>query len=211
VTNDNGTPGLVPHGEQLGFHLLARVNVERAERLVHQHLAAAEDPVLGHRDALAHAAAQLRRIVRLEAGEAHARQPVVCESAGGTSGRPAEHWAQSDVVAHVLPRKQRILLKHVRGMRVEPGKFLPADADASRRSRQQPRGQIQQRRLATTAWTHDRHEGTSRDGQRNIFQGPIRLAVRRLKIAAHPVEFERDHRRRSAQPGSMDVADYMCS
>ena len=60
---------LGPDLQQLGLHELARLGVERGERLVHQ-----QHQRIGRQrprqvDALLHAAGQLRRIVALEAGE----------------------------------------------------------------------------------------------------------------------------------------------
>ena len=65
-----------PQLEQLVFHQLARLDVERGERLVHQQDLRVEDQHLRERDALAHAAGELVRIAVLEAGEADAREPV---------------------------------------------------------------------------------------------------------------------------------------
>src|SRR5207302_7066559 len=50
----------LPQREKLGLHVLTRMNVQGAERLVHEQDVAIDDPVLRHRDALAHATAQLR-------------------------------------------------------------------------------------------------------------------------------------------------------
>src|SRR6516162_1774873 len=59
----------LPQAEQFSFHPLSRVDVERAERFVHQQGTAIDDPVLRHHHMLAHASAQLRRIVGTERGQ----------------------------------------------------------------------------------------------------------------------------------------------
>ena len=65
-----------PQLEQLVLHQLARLDVERGERLVHQQDLRIEDQHLRQRHALAHAARELVRIAVLEAREADARQPL---------------------------------------------------------------------------------------------------------------------------------------
>ena len=65
-----------PQLEQLVLHQLARLDVERRERLVHQQDLRVEDQHLRERDALPHSARQLVRVAVLEAREADARQPV---------------------------------------------------------------------------------------------------------------------------------------
>ena len=131
----------LPQREQLAFHALPRVHVERAERLVHQHDPAIDDPVLRHRGALAHAAAQLRGIVLGEGGQAHARQPAVSARERLGPCDAGEQESERHVVAHGFPRQQRVLLKHVGGRAVETLEVAIADADAARglRRRVRPR------------------------------------------------------------------------
>ena len=56
---------------ELDLHLLAQLEVERAERLVEQQHLRAVDDRARERDALALAAGQLRRAAAAEAGQAH--------------------------------------------------------------------------------------------------------------------------------------------
>src|SRR6266478_3004647 len=73
---EDGLPGFLPELEQLVLHDLARLHVERGERLVHQQDARIDDPALRHRDALAHAAGELMGETVLEAGETDAIDPA---------------------------------------------------------------------------------------------------------------------------------------
>ena len=64
-----------PQVQHLVFHQLARLDVERAEGLVHQDDVGVERQRLRQRRALAHAARELVRIAVAEAAEADALQP----------------------------------------------------------------------------------------------------------------------------------------
>ena len=66
-----------PELQQLVFHQLPRLDVERRERLVHEQDLRIEDQHLRERGALAHAARELVRVAVAEAREAHAREPVL--------------------------------------------------------------------------------------------------------------------------------------
>jgi hypothetical protein len=66
-----------PQAEHLVLHQLARLDVERRERLVHQDDVGVERQRLREARALAHAARQLVRIAVAEAAEADALEPFV--------------------------------------------------------------------------------------------------------------------------------------
>src|SRR6478672_3837843 len=68
---------LGPEREQLVFHQLARLDVERRERLVHQQDVGIEDERLRQADALSHAARELVRVAVAERAEADPLQPLV--------------------------------------------------------------------------------------------------------------------------------------
>ena len=97
---------------ELDLHLLAELEVERAERLVEEQDPRPVDQRPGERDALALAARQLARLARLVA------------LAGGPSGAPrstrraalgfgdlADHQAVGDVVADRHVREQGVVLE----------------------------------------------------------------------------------------------------
>src|SRR3546814_8635266 len=58
------------------FHQLARLDVQRRERLVHEDDVGVADERLRQHGALAHAARHLVRIAFFEAAQAHAAQPL---------------------------------------------------------------------------------------------------------------------------------------
>ena len=72
----HGLAALLPDAQQLGLHDLARLRVERGERLVHQQHVGIDRERAGEIDALAHAAGKLARIIVLEAAEADELEQV---------------------------------------------------------------------------------------------------------------------------------------
>ena len=107
------------------------MNIERAERLVHQQDLAIDDPVLGHGDPLPHSAAQLRRKMAREFRQTDARQPLVGAPIRVRPPDAAERQAERDVFTDVLPREERILLKHVGGAPVQTCQRLTRNANGS--------------------------------------------------------------------------------
>src|SRR6267378_2202204 len=104
---------LRPELEQLVLHEVARLHVERAERLVHQQHARPVDQRGGERDALAHAARELVRVVALEAGQPDAPQPLEGPRARLAGGSAPDRQRQRDVLQRRLPRQQRVALEEI--------------------------------------------------------------------------------------------------
>ena len=86
VTWTNVIPHVVLDPLQLELHLLAQLQVERAERLVEQQHARPVDERAGERDALLLAARQLARLAVAEALEADEREHLV--DAAAAARRP---------------------------------------------------------------------------------------------------------------------------
>ena len=111
---------LGPEREHLVFHQLARLHVERGERLVHQDDVGVEDQRLREADALSHAARELVRIAVAERAEADPLQPFVrrCRSASAAprNSSPAATFSQRGP-----PRHQALGLEHVAGAPVDAG------------------------------------------------------------------------------------------
>ena len=108
----HGLARLAPDLQQLGLHVLARLRVERGERLVHQqhHRIRRQRP--GQVDALLHAAGQLRRIVPLEAGEADQLDEMLGPLAHRRAVEPLLHLhAVADVAGDGAPRQQARVLE----------------------------------------------------------------------------------------------------
>ncbi len=98
---------------QLDLHLLAELQVERAQRLVQQQHARPVDQGAGERHALALAAGELRRLAAAEAGERH-HGPASPRRAARRSGlrHLADHQPVADVLQHRHVREQRVVLEH---------------------------------------------------------------------------------------------------
>ena len=127
---------------QLGLHLLAELEVERAERLVEQEHLRAVDDRAGERDPLALAAGELRRLAAAEPAEPHE-----LERLGGALRRARRSDAfdpqpVGDVLADGHVREERVVLEdgvhvprvrrlrgHVRAFKQDPalvGRSKPA-------------------------------------------------------------------------------------
>ena len=117
-----------PQLEHLVLHQLARLDVERRERLVHQDDVGVEHQRLRQADALAHAARELVRVAVAEAAEADALaaspRPARAASAAPRNSSPAVTLSQRGA-----PRHQALGLEHVAG----------APVDARRAARRTPR------------------------------------------------------------------------
>ena len=93
--NRHRLAGLGPDLQQLGLHELARLRVQRRERLIHQQHGRVRRQRPGQIHALLHAAGKLRRIVPFEAAQAHQLDEVfgalapwwLCRSASAVPSR----------------------------------------------------------------------------------------------------------------------------
>ena len=74
---------------ELDLHLLAQLQVERAERLVEQQHARAVDDRARERDALALAAGELDGLALADAGQAHHLERLAARVRGARRGRRA--------------------------------------------------------------------------------------------------------------------------
>ena len=109
---DEGDADLALDALELDLHLLAQLEVERAERLVEQQHLRAVDDRPRQRDALALAAGELRRLARAEVAEAHHRERLLGAARGARSrGDLLDAQAVLDVLAHGHVREQRVVLE----------------------------------------------------------------------------------------------------
>ncbi len=109
---DEGDADLALDRLELDLHLLAQLEVERAERLVEQQHARPVDQRPGERHALALAARELRRPALPEAAERHHRQHLLGPAPALFLRHAADHQSIGDVVRHVHVGKQGIVLEH---------------------------------------------------------------------------------------------------
>ena len=187
---EDGLALRLPQVEQLVLHQLARLDVERRERLVHQHEVGVEDERLRERDALLHAARQLVRIAVLEAGEPDTRKPFARLRVRDIARDTAELEPCSHVAQRIAPRHQRVGLEHVARASIDgPATGVEPRAervDIAGRRREQSGSDVQQRRLAATGRADDRHELAGRDVQRHVVEHRVTrctVGVRRERAA----------------------------
>src|SRR5712691_8717171 len=105
--HDRGRGGC-PQAEQLVLHQRAGLNVESAERLVHEEDAWAVDKALRQCDALAHSARQLVRVAVLKAGQADPRDPVPGSKSGVPVRSPVVPRAGGHILEDRLPGEDRV-------------------------------------------------------------------------------------------------------
>ncbi len=100
------------HLLELPLHLLAQLGVERAQRFVEQQHAGTVDQRTRQGNALALAAAELRRLARFEAAEAHGLQDFRDSRGALTAGHAADAEAVPDVLPDRHVRKECVVLEH---------------------------------------------------------------------------------------------------
>src|SRR6478735_4638728 len=148
---DDGFSRSLPEAHQLFLHLLARLRVERAERLVHQQHLRIEGEDASERGALLHPARELRRIVIAELGEADHGELPRYHLVYLFFSETLRLEAPGDVAGHALPRKERELLEHHAAVGPRAAHFLAVDADAAGLGGDEAADDVQERALAAAA------------------------------------------------------------
>ena len=121
---------------QLALHLLAQLQVQRAQRLVQQQHPRPVDQRPGQRHALALAAGELRRLACAVAGQGHQRQGLLGARQALGPGDALDLQAVGDVVQHAHVGEQRVVLEHrvdVALVGRQAGGLRPVDADGAGR------------------------------------------------------------------------------
>src|SRR5262245_31905324 len=132
-----------PEVEQEVAHDLARLRIERTERLVHKKDFRIPDEHLRESDTLALAARQHVRIAIGESAEAHAREPILRAGACFLASRADNFETDRHILDRGLPWKQRIGLKQVTGLAVDRGQRRAKNVHAPTRRSQQASSDIQ--------------------------------------------------------------------
>src|SRR5438477_1239918 len=117
-----------PQLQKLVFHQRPRLDVERAERLVHEENAWLVDERLRERGPLAHAAGELVRVVPLESRQADTLDPVASAFVGVRTVDATEPRAGGYVVEHALPWEDCVDLKNVSNVAANAPHDLVTDA-----------------------------------------------------------------------------------
>ena len=109
---DEGDADLALDALELDLHLLAQLEVQRAQRLVEQQHLRAVDDRPRQRDALALAAGELRRLARaVVAAGAPSRAPRSARARRSARGDLLDAQPVLDVLAHGHVREQRVVLE----------------------------------------------------------------------------------------------------
>src|ERR671931_1486816 len=107
-----------PKLEELVLHQLARLDIERRKRLVHEDDWRVEDQRLRERDALSHAAGELMRVTLAEARKPYASQPFGRLSPRLIGTRAAKLKPRGDVLERRAPGHQRFGLEEIAGLAI---------------------------------------------------------------------------------------------
>ena len=159
----DGGAGLRPDFQEILLQLLARLRVERAERLVHE-----DEDRLAHQrardtDALLHAAGELVRIVVREIAEPDELDEMPRDLVPLLDRDAVELQRELDVADHRAPRQQAEVLEHHAGVLARLRHRRSFDGDATFVRRDQSGGEPQQRGLAAAARAEQRNELTPAD------------------------------------------------
>ncbi|ENN84083.1 hypothetical protein RHSP_79036 [Rhizobium freirei PRF 81] len=184
-----------PELQKLFMHNRAGLHVKRRERLVHQQDFRLVDEGLSQRNALAHAARELMRIVMQELGEPDAGEPVLGSLFRHGLRLAAEKRAGHDVFDNVLPREERVRLEHEADARVDAADRTAHQPDFAGAGLRKTGDEIERRRLAAACRSDNGDEFTALDGHVEIAKCRQRLAGRRYETAA---DIDKLYRRRAA-------------
>ena len=184
----------MPDLQQLVLELLAGERVERAERFVHQQDVGVVGEHARDGDALLHAAGKLARIARCGLLQADELQIL----RGGRLDLAARELAlprpERDVVAHVHPGKQRVILKHHAAIAARPRNRAAAHRDGAVGRLLEAGDDAQQRRLPA-ARRADQANELSRCDRKVDAPERLDLAVAHAKALGHAGHRQRRRRR----------------
>ncbi len=161
-----GDPDLALDRLELDLHLLAELQVERAERLVQQEHPRLVHDRAGERDALPLAAGELRRLAGAVAPEAHHAEGFFGARAALPFVDLLHHEPVLDVLLHRHVREERVVLEdrvHRAVVRRQPGHVLAGELDRALVGRLEAGDHPQRRGLARSRRPEHREELARRD------------------------------------------------
>src|SRR5690606_25158815 len=169
---------------QLALHLLAQLEIQRAERLVEQQYPWAIDQGAGQRHALPLPAGQLHRLARAVAAEGDLIQRLFSALVSLGARDALDLEAIGNIVQHAHVRKQRVVLEYrvdVALIGRQAGGFLPLDANGAGAGLFETGDQAQAGGLAGTGGTQQGEELTILNGYRHLIHR-LDLAVQARDI-----------------------------
>ena len=194
MTKIDGLARRAPDALDLALEDLARLRVQRSERLVHQQHRGIAGERAGDGAALAHPAGELVRIAVVEAPQVNEAQELLASRGPRPELEPLELQRELDVAPEREPREERGVLE-------DDGAIGPGTRDgrvalehAPGRRPREARHEVQDRRLAAARRPEQAHELPRRDAQGRAAQD-LELALRG-RDAQRDV-LERDRRARA--------------
>src|SRR5882762_2712993 len=198
---------------ELDFHVLAKLQIERAQRLVQQQQCRLQNQAARDGHALTLAARQLVDAFVRGVAQSHPFQHRIAAFQPFCPAHAAPSQSERNVLAHRHHREQRQLLKHHvhrAPIRRHAAHAPAADGDVAVIGRDEPRDHAQQRRLTAARRTQNGKEAAAldREGQRihghmirETLDDGVRHQIGRAQLAA----FTRSSTRpsNSSRPGGM--------
>ena len=175
---EKGRAGLALHPAQLPLHQAAQREIERTERLIEQQHGGVQDEGASERDALLLTAGELLDSGVLRPGQRDEVQD------GGDAGGGLPFWhaaldqTEGDVVGHREMRKERVILKHHRGVASMWREIVDrsvTNRDRSRIGALESADQAKRRALSTSGRAEKGHELTGWDLQGHVIDGQRRI------------------------------------
>ena len=182
----------IPQFQQQVAHDLPGLRVERAERLVHQKDFWIADQDLREADALALPARQHVRITVGERAEADGSEPALRALQRLLARRALDVEANGDIVDRGLPGKQRIGLKQIAGIPVQPRQRLTENLHRPRGGLQKPGRHVEQRRFPAAGRADNGDELAMGDRQAGPLHGCVDTIPGHAKGHRRIVERHRD-------------------
>src|SRR5438270_9782677 len=180
-----------PQREQFVLHECPRLHIERGKGLVHQEDPRVVDQALRQADPFAHAARELVRVAIFEAGQADARDPLLCLLAGVPIGDAVIARAGGDVPQHRLPGENGVALDDVAGALGDTANRFARDQDLTSAGSLEPGDQGQRRGLAAPRWTDDGAELAGSNLHRQVADGSVDAAFGRGESLGDVAQLDR--------------------
>src|SRR5262249_42409389 len=167
----DGLAGCLPQAQQLVLHHLARLGVERAERLIQQQDLWIVGKRTGDRHALFHAARQLARKTVLEALQPDRADKALDGLVAALAWRSAHLEAVADIFRAGEPGKQRIFLKDTAAIDAGSGDRLAIDLDDPAVGADKAAENVEERAFAAAGRPDDGDELTFRNLDIHVGEG----------------------------------------
>ncbi|MET4278485.1 hypothetical protein ABIB68_006587 [Bradyrhizobium sp. F1.2.2] len=173
-----------PDPQQFTLQRLARLGVERGERLVHQQHLGIIGEASRDRDTLLHAAGELMRIAVGKAGQPDQVEEMPRDVAPLLGLEPGDIETELDILFGGTPGKQRILLEHDAAVATGSCNRPAIEQNPTAGRQREPAQQIEQGGFPAAAWANQGEEFAGANIERDVFQSG-EVAAWSAALAAH--------------------------